>query len=362
MSQGIICDFGPGKFHELNMLEECKEVVKGANPSEHLHLFGYPKTTVQDDKEKLLSLIPSSFKLRGILRSSFDSEKHFYISEEISGYIYIFFDYKDQDITINSQSTEGKLSEFFNALRENMVFARPPEPGCVHILSSTPTGYSVQRIDKINYPLISDNYNKNVVSAYNHVTSCLKSKDPCGRFVLLHGEPGTGKTFLIRSLISEIEEVTTIIIPGSIVGQLTGPGLLPTLIGEKENKKPIMLVVEDADSIIANRNENKDKSVLSDILNLTDGILGSAIDVRIIATTNANFLNVDNAVKRVGRLCTEIYVGPLTPPEANQVYNRLTGESKIMKNDTILSEIYQDAKKYKSHNVTKNIEVPGTYL
>ncbi len=47
-----------------------------------------------------------------------------------------------------------------------------------------------------------------------------------------------------------------------------------------------MLIVEDADECLVQRGSDN-MSTIASVLNISDGILGSILDVRVLATTNA---------------------------------------------------------------------------
>jgi SpoVK/Ycf46/Vps4 family AAA+-type ATPase len=71
----------------------------------------------------------------------------------------------------------------------------------------------------------------------------------------------------------------------------------------RDKGKPTILILEDADDALIARDQNLGaKASLAAMLNLSDGILGAVLDLRIIATTNQKIENVDNAILRPGRL------------------------------------------------------------
>jgi ATP-dependent 26S proteasome regulatory subunit len=112
---------------------------------------------------------------------------------------------------------------------------------------------------------------------------------------------------------------------------------------------PIVFVIEDADKVVASR-MNDNVSALSDLLNLTDGLAGTALDIRVIATTNANVEEFDHAVLRPGRLAARIELGPLDAERANIIFERL-GSSKRTDVPMTLAEVYA------SSRGTKNVFV-----
>jgi len=81
------------------------------------------------------------------------------------------------------------------------------------------------------------------------------------RGVIIHGEPGNGKTAMIREIIRQLSNVTTIIINPN-TPRVTF--VLSELINALK-EKPTIIVIEDIDSVILNNNR-------SEFLNILDGI------------------------------------------------------------------------------------------
>ena len=65
---------------------------------------------------------------------------------------------------------------------------------------------------------------------------------------------------------------------------------------------------------------------ISAILNTSDGILGSTLDLRIVATTNAKKVDFDSAILRPGRLCTHIEVDKISTEQAHKIFLRETSK------------------------------------
>ena len=90
----------------------------------------------------------------------------------------------------------------------------------------------------------------------------------------------------------------------------------------------MILVLEDADKCLVTMDKNNINSIQS-LLNLGDGILGSLLDLRIIATTNAKELDMEEALVRKGRLSRMLEVGPLDLATASGVFKRLLPGKKL---------------------------------
>lgn len=221
--------------------------------------------------------------------------------------------------------------EFIVKDNKDCVFSITNEDGCL----------SIKNVGIVKLPLIEENYHENVISDYKYVCEVFNSPSPSGRICILNGPPGTGKSSLIKSALSDINGIF-VIIPSNMIDVLDKPDFLPTLIDTKNTyNKPIILIVEDGDSALVPRKSNN-MSLISSILNLSDGIVGSIVDIRIFITTNSNIKDIDEAVSRPGRLCKNISIDPLEYEFANKVYKRLTDESKnLEKNDFYtLAEVY----------------------
>lgn len=67
------------------------------------------------------------------------------------------------------------------------------------------------------------------------------------------------------------------------------------------------------------------------------------LDLRIIATTNAEKMQFDDALLRPGRLCRHITVGEISADKAREIFFRLTGKDKKYLEKTTLARVYADA-------------------
>jgi hypothetical protein len=204
-------------------------------------------------------------------------------------------------------------------------------------------------VGKITNQLNTDNYSSKVIDSYRHVLSCLNTKDPCGRLSLISGPPGTGKSYIIRAMIAQ-NDSSFVVVPANLVGALSGPEILPVLLQNKEendNENSTVLIIEDADACLVSRKKGSDSGKVSDLLNMGDGLIGQLADIRIVATTNAERVELDEAITRPGRMCKHIHIGLLNPEEANKAYLKLIGENekgRDFNKGTSLAEVYRVAR------------------
>jgi ATP-dependent 26S proteasome regulatory subunit len=171
-------------------------------------------------------------------------------------------------------------------------------------------------------PFIPSNYLPQVIEDVDFVIKAFGKSPPTGRICILNGEPGTGKTHLIRSMLMQLDCVF-LIVPSNMIEALDKPELAPLLIKTKNDyEKPIIMIIEDGDVCLVPR-KNDNISAIAALLNLSDGIMGAIIDIKMIISTNAAIKDMDQAIMRPGRLCRNIHIGPLPYEQANQVYQRL---------------------------------------
>jgi ATP-dependent 26S proteasome regulatory subunit len=188
----------------------------------------------------------------------------------------------------------------------------------------------------------------------------MNADQPRGRVAILNGEPGTGKTFLVRGLLNDIKDAVMVIVPANLVVQLAQPGMIPALVElhKDSGERPIIFLIEDADEVLATR-MGDNMSAVSAVLNLGDGILGKLLDIRLICTTNAKHQDLDAAIMRPGRLSAHVSVDALPYEKAQVVYRRLLGaEAELPRHrEYTLAEIYQMAfdKGWKPAKETKKV-------
>lgn len=269
-------------------------------------------------------------------------------------------------ITVSGQSEE-RIENFFSYFLRDFTRAEStPTVGEINMLVSSMGGIEMKYLGKVNMPFFKDNYTSEVSNKFGEIVKELSSPTPFGRLTLLRGPAGTGKSFYIRSILSQLDS-TNVYIPASMIGEISGPSLIGTIISEHRRKKnkPIIFIMEDADTSITDRNAGGDTRFLSDVLNFTDGLLGELADIRVIATTNAKITNIDPAVTRAGRLFTIVEFPYLSKDHCISLYNRRGGvgdpEVLFTNKEYSLAEFYRILRDYKAVEKVKT-EGSGNYI
>ena len=148
------------------------------------------------------------------------------------------------------------------------------------------------------------------------------SKENDKGIVLLHGLPGTGKTTYLRHLIGTINKQVLFVSP-AVAANLMNPEFMDLLLDNPNS----VLVIEDAENIIMERRYSSHSSV-SNLLNISDGLLSDCLNVQIICTFNSAIEMVDTALLRKGRLIARYEFGKLEPQKATALSKHLGVEKE----------------------------------
>jgi len=180
---------------------------------------------------------------------------------------------------------------------------------------------------------ISENYNDDFIEVDKTIKEFLNTDKQNG-LVLLHGKYGTGKTSYIRSLMSTVNK-RFIFLPVNMMESISSPNFLPFI--SKYNNS--ILILEDCETIIKQRESGNSDSSLVNLLNLGDGLLSDALSIKIICTFNANLKQIDRAILREGRLISRYEFKELSVEKANLLYKKIGGKENLNQEKT-LAEIY----------------------
>lgn len=262
-------------------------------------------------------------------------DKNYYITVDIERY-----DEMESEFLVDSyvlsriyyDNSDRALCDDIVTDMNNLTSMQPKNTGKIMIVLKTMAGYVFKKRNIKPYSTdISKNYNDDFLPVYETVVNHLRE----GRkgVTLFHGLAGTGKTNLIRHLTTVIPDKNFVYIPVSMIPHLTDPTFLSNLMDNKN----CILILEDSETFLKDRDTSGENSVVSAILNLSDGLLSDILGIQIICTFNADLKKVDEALLREGRLVAEYEFGKLSLEKTQNLSRELGFEAE---KEMTLAEIY----------------------
>lgn len=180
---------------------------------------------------------------------------------------------------------------------------------------------------------VEENYCDDFKVISDKIVNTLNTDDNTG-LVLLHGKPGSGKTTYIRHL-STLLDKDIMFVPNNMADVLTSPEFIP-FITKYPNS---IIIIEDAEKVIRSREGGGNNEATSNILNMSDGIVGECLKIQIIATFNIDREDIDEALLRKGRLIAEYEFNELDVDKSNKLLKKLNIDFTT-KEPMLLTDIY----------------------
>lgn len=175
---------------------------------------------------------------------------------------------------------------------------------------------------------IEDNYNDD----FCYDTFLDLNKQNKTSFILLHGEPGTGKTTLLKKLINDLNgEKDVLYMDSHIFESFSSSDFLQYAMKSLKNN---IVVFEDCEKLLASRDKTY-SPFLNTLLNMTDGFLAEALNIHFICTFNCPLDKIDKALLRKGRLSMRYEFNKLSVEKTRKLLNDNTISEPMT-----LAEIY----------------------
>jgi hypothetical protein len=223
-----------------------------------------------------------------------------------------------------------KIKEILDCCKQEI------EPNFMHMLVQESTGRLSLRpfkIEQLPDDVIVSNYNDDFQPVNEIILKRLQTQDGSG-IVMLHGKPGGGKTSYIRYLISKLKK-RVIYLPTDLVHLIGTPEFIRFIADYYTSS---LFIIEDCENLIKQRNGDS-KTAISNLLNITDGLLGDFLHIQIICTFNAELATIDKALLRKGRLIARYEFKPLIEKKCEQILKKLNINEPVTKRMT-LAELY----------------------
>ncbi len=177
---------------------------------------------------------------------------------------------------------------------------------------------------------------------------------------LFHGVPGSGKTTYIRHLLRKLKEINkdnnVLYFPPTMIDSITDPNFI-NFISEwvADSKGKNYLLIEDAEPLLESRDQSRNIGI-TNLLNLTDGLLNDILNIQIIATFNTKLNNIDSALLRPERLMARKEFKSLTIEKGKILASKIDINPELITKKMTLADIYslKNERKPITHDVDEN--------
>lgn len=313
--------------------------------------WSHTGTKYAEGNEALVKKVQEVLSLRWVHSITGDAyESEWFSSDDTL--LVIFEDGKSVEVTTTNPKTLNEIKNFAKTFLPNNRI------GDYYAVVIEDGAYRIRHVGEANKPLVRDNYGPKVVENFDKVVEHLNGPAK-GRLVILTGSPGTGKTHFVQGIVNDVHKAYFVLLSASQVQEASGPQLLHAILDflDYHDRKPFIIIVEDADDMLVARGADN-MAAIQALLNLTDGILGQTLDVRVIATTNAKKLEMDKALLRPGRLVGQVIeVSELSVEQSNRVLQRLNPNAAPLTKAATLAEVYERA--YRPSESSPDVSEPN---
>lgn len=252
---------------------------------------------------------------------------------------------------LRPSDASGKRDEDFEQdldyhLQTCMIKQKPEMPE-IYMIQVAGGGYALRSHpvnDNFIIKNLDINYGYGFEKFHNSLMSLFQNKSK--GLVLFHGEPGTGKTYYIRHLLRKMASNKKIVIymPPGMVDVLVDPLFMTFLSAQvthySNSGNFCVLLIEDAEPLLAARGGSDTRiQGVTNLLNMTDGLLNDMLNLQIICTFNVPLKKLDKALLREGRLIARKEFKAMSPLDANILAQQLGVKHHFTKAAT-LSEVY----------------------
>lgn len=204
-----------------------------------------------------------------------------------------------------------------------------PEKPKFKLLVHSSYGFGLEEFDLKHFEVnVKDNYNDDIPD--QKIRDFINSESEAG-LCILHGKPGTGKTYYIRDLIRSCKR-EFIYMNKECLQYINDSSFIAFLIKSKNS----VFIMEDCENVLVDRAQYN--NTISTLLNLSDGLLGDSLNNKFICTFNTDINNIDKALLRKGRMKVCYEFKYLSADKANALARKLNRAATFEK-ETPLCEV-----------------------
>ena len=285
--------------------ENYEKVMKALNFTEEEFTLVVKNWTMEDDRD---ATDEEDFPYQLLFKSNTKTMIVWVALQSDELKVHFFIDCQDAAL-------EKEVIIRHDKLRKQFGLKRTPT---FNVLTKCGSNFSTEevRTDRVKID-IESNYNSDFREVYELIDKSIPAK--ASGLILLYGKPGTGKTTYIKSLISKHKDANFIFIQNEFVSNLLDPSFISFLLQQRN----AILVIEDAEKVITSRENQRQESVVSTILQLTDGLFSDYLNIKVICTFNTDLSKIDTALLRKGRLIAMYEFNPLSIDKTNQLLRKL---------------------------------------
>lgn len=209
---------------------------------------------------------------------------------------------------------------------------RKPKTASIDLVAYDSHYYTINsKIKKMDIDY-NTHYNNDFKEMYKNLLSFLNERE--SGLAVLYGGTGTGKTSFIKALISSLDK-QFILVTNAIAAHMAEPEFIAFMM---ENKDSIF-ILEDCEQILMAREENRFGGAISNILNMSDGLMSDIFNIKFICTFNTDIKNIDEALLRPGRCFVNYEFKPLCAEKSSKLLENL-GHKVNKSREMTLAEIY----------------------
>ncbi len=230
-------------------------------------------------------------------------------------------------------------------------------------------GNAVRRVRYGTVPIWNESLALNYAgSTRDKLTSLMAMRPPivAGRMLLWHGVPGTGKSYMVRTLAQNWGKwcvVHYIVDPERFLGdanymlsvifdneeekaeeQPALTGSAPSQVEVSAERKHQLIIMEDANEFLGVDAKERTGQSLSRLLNMADGLVGQELNLIILITTNEPIEKIHPAIKRHGRCLSNIEFGTLSAEESEAWLKEHDAAMEGSLEDLTVAELYAQSR------------------